>query len=292
MQSTLPLLPHRWACWERLDAKLIDRLAARRGSPRGGHRPPLDEAHGNYRLRFATGEAEVEALLRLRYEVFNLELGEGLASSQASGLDRDPFDAQCDHLVVEETSSGRPIGTYRLQVEEMASAGEGFYSATEYDFGSLPAGFLAQTIELGRACIAREHRNKKALFLLWRGLASYALWNGRRYFLGCSSLTSQDPREGLRALAQLERDGHLHPAIWLPTLPGYDCTADESPKAAPDYELPKLFGTYLRYGAKVCGPPAIDRYFGTIDFLTLIDLAEVDPRVFATFSAGLERAFA
>jgi putative hemolysin len=31
-------------------------------------------------------------------------------------------------------------------------------------------------------------------------------------------------------------------------------------------------GTYLMLGAKICGEPAIDRSFGTIDFLTWMDL--------------------
>jgi putative hemolysin len=34
----------------------------------------------------------------------------------------------------------------------------------------------------------------------------------------------------------------------------------------------KLLRAYLVIGAKICGPPAIDREFGTIDFLTLLDL--------------------
>ena len=29
---------------------------------------------------------------------------------------------------------------------------------------------------------------------------------------------------------------------------------------------------YLALGAAVCGPPALDREFGTIDFLTWLDL--------------------
>jgi putative hemolysin len=31
-------------------------------------------------------------------------------------------------------------------------------------------------------------------------------------------------------------------------------------------------GTYLMLGAKICAEPAIDRTFGTIDFLTWMDL--------------------
>jgi putative hemolysin len=35
---------------------------------------------------------------------------------------------------------------------------------------------------------------------------------------------------------------------------------------------PKLLRAYLSLGAKICGPPALDRRFKTIDFLTLMDL--------------------
>jgi len=53
----------------------------------------------------------------LRFKVFNLELGEGLAASHATGLDVDPFDEFCDHLIVEEVATGKVVGTYRLQTD-------------------------------------------------------------------------------------------------------------------------------------------------------------------------------
>jgi putative hemolysin len=52
---------------------------------------------------------------RLRYLVFNREMGEGLEASDRSGLDRDRFDWICDHLMVRDTTSGRLVGTYRMQ---------------------------------------------------------------------------------------------------------------------------------------------------------------------------------
>ena len=42
--------------------------------------------------------------------------------------------------------------------------------------------------------------------------------------------------------------------------------------AAEPVEIPKLLRAYLALGAKICGPPALDREFKTIDFLTLLDL--------------------
>lgn len=40
-------------------------------------------------------------------------------------------------------------------------------------------------------------------------------------------------------------------------------------------EPPKLLRAYLTVGARICGAPAIDREFKTIDFLTLLDLEKM-----------------
>ena len=40
-------------------------------------------------------------------------------------------------------------------------------------------------------------------------------------------------------------------------------------------KIPKLLRAYLATGAQICGPPAMDREFRTIDFLTLLDLGRV-----------------
>ena len=55
-----------------------------------------------YAARLAQSADEVRRAQQLRFEVFNLELGEGLAESYVTGLDIDPFDEFCDHLIVEE----------------------------------------------------------------------------------------------------------------------------------------------------------------------------------------------
>ncbi|RMH04920.1 MAG: GNAT family N-acetyltransferase [Planctomycetota bacterium] len=243
--------------------------------------PPLNLVRGGYRLRFAASADDLRAVQRLRYEVFNLELGEGLASAHAEGLDRDRFDPHCRHLMVEHLGSDRVVGTYRLQLAAEAVRAEGLYSATEFDLSTLPAGFLDEAVELGRACIAAGHRDQRVLGLLWKGLANFMLWHRKRRLFGCNSLTSREPAAGLRLFRQLEESGHLHPEIHVRPLPGLECTG---PPAAEEVPLPKLFGIYLRYGARVLGPPAVDREFGTIDFLTSLDLAEVDPAVVAGYA--------
>ncbi|HRE81616.1 MAG TPA: GNAT family N-acyltransferase, partial [Opitutaceae bacterium] len=60
----------------------------------------MDLQTDNYHLGYARFSSDVEAAQRLRYNVFNIELGEGLNESKLACLDADRFDAVCDHLVV------------------------------------------------------------------------------------------------------------------------------------------------------------------------------------------------
>ena len=241
---------------------------------------------GRYSLRFATTTEELAAVQRLRFEVFNVELGEGLEESFTTGRDVDRFDPVCHHLMVDD-DEGNVVGTYRMQSTEMAGEHIGFYSAEEFDLARLPEEVLADAVEIGRACVARPHRNRHVLFLLWTGLAVYLMQNRKRYLFGCCSLTSQDPVEGKRVMDHLENHGYVHPQVHVEPQPDWRCYVEPfepaSPPPAAAVKLPKLFSLYLRYGAKVCGPPALDRFFKTIDYLVLFDRQDLDAEHRATF---------
>ena len=230
-----------------------------------------------YRLRLGTTDQDLVSAQRLRYAVFNVEMHEGLASSEATGRDEDEFDAVCDHLLVEDIERGEAVGTYRIQTgKRAAESGLGYYSAREFEFSPFEP-VRGQMIELGRACVAAEHRNPAVLGLLWRGIAQYAHGNGARYLTGCSSLTSQDEAEGLAVYAELasrylvEDRWRTNPQPELrcrPTAGGGEGAGNRKATV----KVPRLMGTYLMLGAKICAEPAIDRTFGTIDFLTWMDL--------------------
>jgi putative hemolysin len=228
----------------------------------------LGNTAADYVLRRATSAHDVQAAQRLRYEVFNLELQEGLATSAASGLDADPFDAVCDHLLVEHASSGQVVGTYRMQTGTTAASALGYYCAQEFEF-DVYRPLRAQVLELGRACIAKEHRNSTVLSMLWRGIAVYAKEHRARYLLGCSSLTSQNPADAAAAFAALQ--ANMAPAQYQ-TVPCAGYHMEMEVPATNNFKTPKLLSAYLALGAWICGPPALDRTFKTIDFLTLLDL--------------------
>lgn len=163
----------------------------------------------------------------------------------------------------------------------MAKSAFGFYAAGEFAVENLPYEILAEAIETGRACIARAHRNSRVLFLLWKGLAMYMSERGKRYVFGCCSLPTQDAREGKRALRQLVRDGFLHETLRVAPRAGYVCRAADSADA--DVKLPDLFEIYLRIGARICGEPAIDRQFKTIDLFVIVDAKNIPARYFRMF---------
>jgi putative hemolysin len=52
-------------------------------------------------------------------------------------------------------------------------------------------------------------------------------------------------------------------------------------------KVPKLLKTYFASGARIAAPPAWDREFGTIDFLTLLDLKTLSPAARNRFLAPL-----
>ena len=241
---------------------------------------PFAGVSGNYGLRFAAGPEDTISAQRLRYEVFNLELNEGLSESHLTGLDTDPFDAVCKHLIVEHCATRQVVGTYRMQTGTSAAKHLGYYCSQEFEFDVFES-IRDEIIELGRACVHKDHRNYAVLGMLWKGIADFAYRNRARYLIGCSSLTSQDPAIGAAAYAHLYRR-FLSPQSWR-TVPkrGFECPLHSLAAETPN--IPKLLRAYLNLGATICGPPALDSGFKTIDFLTLLDLQSLPNVVRARF---------
>jgi putative hemolysin len=242
--------------------------------------------NGPYVVRLAMTEKERAAAFRLRFLVFNLELNEGLESAYSDGYDTDRYDAVCDHLIVEHRETGQVIGTYRLQMGDVAKRSFGYYSEQEFDFTPYE-GMRSQIVELGRACIHRDHRSSEVLHLLWRGIARYTIANGGRYMMGCCSVPSLDPATG-HAVARTLSTYMVEPSLITEPTPAYALAPPSVAEANGDEAArpPKLLRAYLTIGAKICSAPAIDREFKTIDFLTLLDLQTLHPRVAARFLEG------
>lgn len=232
-----------------------------------------------YVVQLAETEKDMREAQSLRYRVFNLELGEGLERSHENQLDEDKYDFQCDHLMVIERDSDEVVGTYRMQTYKAAQKHHGFYTADEFDLSVLADDILDQSVEVGRACIHKGHRNGRVLYLLWRGIAEYMKLTSSRYLFGCCSITSVDPEKGWITMDYLCQKGHVHNKYHINTKPDFHCAETErNVKAWQEIKLPQLFRLYLDMGAKVLSKPALDKEFKTIDYLMLLDVNELDER--------------
>ena len=134
-----------------------------------------------------------------------------------------------------------------------------------------------EILELGRACVRFEYRNTSVLHMLWKGIVRYARSCGARYLIGCSSLSSQDENEGIALYESLREKYLVAPSLRTLPVEGRRCKPSGAQTQPP--RPPRLFQAYLDISARVCGPPAIDREFKTIDFLTLVDLQALPDRV-------------
>lgn len=243
--------------------------------------PPGVITSGAYDLRFAWTWADLEAVQALRYRVFHEELGEGQGMNVSSQRDEEPRDPWFHHLMIVERATDEVVGTYRMQTVEMAASRFGFYSASLFELGGVPAAVLRRGIELGRACVTPVHRNGRVLRLLWKGIARYAQWHGAQYLFGCCSLPGVDGPQASASWAALHALGALHPDVFIRPHPDARALADDGrtiPAAGEPVRLPALFDAYLELGARVCSPPAFDFEFGTTDYLILLEIEHMQER--------------
>ncbi len=235
-------------------------------------------------VRIAENQLEIEKALRLRYEVFNQEMGEGLPRSAATGKDRDEYDLFCDHLVVVDEANGDSVvGTYRLLTKTRALANIGFYSAREFDLTNIYR-LPDEIAEVGRSCVHPAYRDGSVISLLWAGIAGYIQKHQIRILMGCGSLHSTDAAVVNEVFAYLrETDCLVEETLRVyPTEsylhPGFRDVPLEGDHKSVAKRLPPLIKGYMRIGAKIGGTPALDAEFGTTDLFIYFDAKEISQR--------------
>ena len=219
----------------------------------------------------ATSESEVLEAQRLRHLVFAEELGARLDSA-AERLDRDRFDAYCEHLLVRRSDTGEVVGTYRILTAAAARHAGGFYSEQEFDLGAIPS--LPRVVEIGRACVHPDHRGGAVLALLWGALAQHFKLHGHEHVIGCASLPARENPGGVASVCDRLLREHGTALNWR-ARPRRPFAAPASVARVP---IPAAIRGYLHMGAEVCGEPAWDPDFGTADLLLLLSLSRMSGR--------------
>lgn len=237
--------------------------------------------------RWADCEEDVREAQRLRFCVFAQEMGARLTPPEGTppGLDADRFDAFCDHLLVRAVDPvhgpGPLIGTYRVLTPEAARRAGGFYTDTEFDLAPL-APLRGSALELGRSCVDADWRSGSVIMALWTALGQYMVDHALDTMIGCASIGLDDQGTAAARLWHrlcrthlVEERWRVEPRIALPldSEPDTDADSDLPPPATPP-----LIKGYLRCGARLLGPPALDVAFNTADLPLMLRVDEVSPR--------------
>jgi len=237
-------------------------------------------------IRLAQGEADLRAAQRLRYEVFVAELGgDGPLVDHAARLEADEWDALFDHLVLVDTA--RPAGehvvaVYRLLPGDRVGPGGRFYSEGEFDLGPLRSSGRS-LVELGRSCVAADHRGGSALYLMWNGLAAYVLERGIEVMFGSASFHGTNSEALEQPLSWLYHH-HLAPPELRVTARAEHrremnlMPPDALDRVAAQSRMPALIKAYLRLGGCVGDGAWVDSAFNTTDVCLVMDTGRMSAR--------------
>lgn len=245
-----------------------------------------------FSVRLASGDTDVEAVQRLRYDVFVKELGaDTVNADHAARAERDRFDAHALHLVLEDSRHpGQIVGAYRLIPDSVADAIGGFYSEAEYDLGPLKKSGR-RLLELGRSVLAAEYRGGLGMHRLWQGLADYVAENGIEVLFGVASFHGTDPGPIAQSLSLLHHK-HLAPPEMRVRARGAAfqqmdlVPLDKIDRRQAMRMTPALIKAYLRLGGCVGEGAFVDHDFNTTDICVVMDASVMTDQARKRFSGA------
>ncbi len=238
----------------------------------------------------AQTQTEVIRCFKLRHEVFYEEMAGRLSKSR---LDYDEYDAVCDHLVIVHRPTEKIVGTYRINFSESSAR---FYTESEFDVSNWIDSQNENFIELGRACIQKNHRRGLVISLLWRGIAEYMKLVQAETLIGCSSIKVSDTRSAALIYKYFEVKGNLSNEIFNPHskyrmndflfwMMVFSKGLSEQQIIEAEEKIPSLLKSYIKAGAKVCSYPALDLEFKCLDFVTILKRSELDQKFVKKYNA-------
>jgi putative hemolysin len=247
-------------------------------------RVSLESRSGRFLIRTLGTRAEREEAFRLRYQVFQVEM---LGFPQEDGEDCDAYDEHSDHLGVFDTRSGAMIATCRLNCSLFSDR---FYSEQEFHCRSL-LDRPETKLEIGRVCVHRDFRKGIIVMLLWKAIAEYMVKTDTQILFGCCSIPTLDPNEADLLYRYLTELGKLRLNLNVrPTDDFRDSTFEalcmqvrdplnDAEKIRVQALLPSLCRSYFDIGCFIPGPPAFDRDFRCLDFLTVLEQDQLNASI-------------
>lgn len=220
---------------------------------------------GRYRARFADGKADISASQSLRKLAF---------ADAKTGLECDIFDAHCDHVLVEEKTSGKLVASYRLMQVNGVDIGQS-YSAQFYDLAALET-FKGSMLELGRFCVHPDHSDPEIVRVAWAMMTRVVDGQGVTMLFGCSSFVGCDDTPYSDAFSLLKAR-HLAPDQWRPLVKADDVVIfNDAPLSHKALRvIPPLLRTYLAMGGWVSDHAVVDRDMNTLHVFVGVEIAAI-----------------
>lgn len=229
---------------------------------------------GRFQGRLAQTPADIRAAQRLRWLCFIARNGHADDGTQ---IDSDAMDTRCHHVLIEETTTGQLVCTFRfLPLAGGHEIGQS-YSAQHYDLSSLER-FRGPIVEMGRFCIHPEWRDPSILRLAWAIMTRFVDDSGTQLLFGCSSFRGTRPDAHADAFAIL-KERHLAPRRWLPRVKAPDifrfARGTARPQPDPRYAMaamPPLLRSYLAMGGWVSDHAVVDQVLETMHVFTGVEI--------------------
>ncbi len=235
----------------------------------------LVRERGRYIARLAQGESEMEALHRLRYDIYYTEKGNAPEPEAfKTKMDRDSYDDYATQMVIVDQENDDIIATHRLIFQDDVPTGKTFYSEEEFDLSKL-LGDGSYCMEIGRACIKQEHRRGFVLSIMWKYTMEIIKHKGVTRMFGCGSFLDINPEVHQHTLSYLYHN-HLAPDHLMPEAKDPSTTLNLLSPEDIDQDkalegVPPLMKGYLNLGGRVGGTAFLDHAFNMLDVLIFVD---------------------
>lgn len=230
------------------------------------------KCNSRYLARFAVTDTDVQAAQALRHRCFR----------GGDGMDVDPFDVMCRHVLIEDQASGEVVGCFRLMIFSDGSVIQTSYAAQYYDLSALSS-FDAPMAELGRFCIVPEvEQGADVLRVAWAMLTQFVDDSKTGMLFGCSSFQGTDETAYFDTFSML-KDKHLAPKRWLPRVKAPKVFRyGDGKRATTDRKrglqmMPPLLRSYLSMGGWVSDHAVVDHDLNTLHVFTGLEIASVPP---------------
>lgn len=237
----------------------------------------------DFQVKVAQNKKEIQKALRLRYEIFKLEMAGNLKPPKAYELDIDTYDKFCDHLIVIDRIKDKVVGTYRLLLGSKVGKDLGFASEEFFDIRNIKK--LAndsELLELGRSCVHRDYRCRPVINLLWSGIAKYIKDYNVRYLFGTPRLYTTEP-DGVSRIFKFIKERFYAPPKYRVypksenKFKGLRLNVSIKNPREIWHHLPPLVKGYIKAGVVVCGLPAINPRLGSVIIFVLLDVQKIPP---------------